>query len=295
MSLLSNHWQAVHPQQPGKVLIYEHYGIAPSIVFRNPNLSVGAKAVYGYLMTFVNAAQAREGDARAWPTRERMMDELNISVNTLTKYLKELKDAELIEVEQNRAVVETEKGGQKSVFARNTYIMQLYVPDPTQCNKKCDTEVRVTESVTLNSCDTQKVNPSNTTLYSNTTSISKTRQDSLVKSSPVDKSVEELPSSQGNELNANFVYLMETIEDISGETLSETDQQVLKQLVCEYGHEDVESATYEYMFQLDLQKGKIKNPIRYIKGVLDKWSVEGKRISDPMEILQRQALAKANS
>lgn len=102
----------------------DQYGIAPAYVFRNDKISIGAKGLYGYLMGFVNGEQARQGDFKSWPSRNRIMKELNISTNTLTKYLKELQQAELIDIEQSRVELENGKLG----FGNNIYIIKLFIP-----------------------------------------------------------------------------------------------------------------------------------------------------------------------
>ena len=147
MADFSSRWTATFPPQEGKVFIFDRYGIAPSVVMRDPRLSVGAKAVYAYLMTYVNSEQVKSGDVKAWPSRDRMMNELGISVNTLTKYVRELRDAELIDVEQTR---EQDDDG-KTVYGRNIYVIHPYIPDPSPHHKNCDTDeaVSITNSVTL--------------------------------------------------------------------------------------------------------------------------------------------------
>ena len=113
-----------HRNQRGsrEVSVFSHYGPAPAVVFRNPNLSPGAKAVYGYLCTFVNSDEVRQGDMKAWPSRRRMERELGISSNTLSKYLRELRDHALIKIQRTRVL----RDG-RVVYGNNLYILQASV------------------------------------------------------------------------------------------------------------------------------------------------------------------------
>jgi hypothetical protein len=171
---MHDRFSVMYPQQEGMAFIYDSFGIMPSVVARNPNLSFGAKAVYAYLSTYVNSELAKRGCVKAWPSRERMMYEMGMSVNTLTKYIRELKENGLIEVEQMR---ESSQDG-KTVYSNNAYVLQLYVPVPSQYHNNYDTEsessepLSVTDFVTLKSCDAQNLNPSNTRSFSNTRSLS---------------------------------------------------------------------------------------------------------------------------
>lgn len=70
------------PEQKGKAFVFQHYGYSPTLVHRNPDLSPGAKGLYSYLSTFVNADQMKQGKLHAWPSRQRILQDMNISVNS---------------------------------------------------------------------------------------------------------------------------------------------------------------------------------------------------------------------
>lgn len=110
------------PNKAGKQPIFKYFGLVPSIVLRDSAISFGAKAVYAYLATYVNAEQVREGKLCAWPSRKRMQKELNMSANTLSKYLKELKENKLIKIEQSR---QTKDG--KHFYGNNIYTLQQHI------------------------------------------------------------------------------------------------------------------------------------------------------------------------
>lgn len=151
------------PKKEGKTFVFSRYGLAPTLVFRNPNLSVTAKAVYGYLSTFINAEQMKKGIFKAWPSRRRILKELNISCNTLSRYLKELKEAGFIKVEQSRTI----KDG-RQVYGNNLYILQPYVEDIDGSGEISTNDQHKPNSFSnsspdrLNSSDSHQVSTSNT-------------------------------------------------------------------------------------------------------------------------------------
>ncbi len=171
------------PEQAGKAFVFQHYGYSPTLVHRNPDLSPGAKGLYSYLSTFVNADQMKQGKLHAWPSRERILQQMNISVNTFGKYLRELKKAGFIRVEQSRKTLKEGKQG----FGNNLYILQTHVTDPSGeeicMSENCETEPSShAESDPRKTCDSLQVNTSNTQGFSTTknnrnTSFSTTRQD----------------------------------------------------------------------------------------------------------------------
>ena len=69
----------------------------PKWVIRHPRLSVGAKALYADIMTY-----ADNGTRSAFPSRERMASDLNVSVSTIGRYIKELESADVIAVSRRR-------------------------------------------------------------------------------------------------------------------------------------------------------------------------------------------------
>lgn len=160
-----NNFPSNFPDQEGKIFVFRHYGLAPSVVFRDPDLSMGAKALYGYLSTFVNASQMKAGVYKAWPSRRRILNELGISVNTLSKYLAELKAAQLLCVNQSRTTIQDGK----QVFGNNEYVFQLYL---TSSAVKAAEDPLLESSVSnldqLVDCDIEELAPSNTQGFNNT-------------------------------------------------------------------------------------------------------------------------------
>ena len=88
------------------------YGILHKSVMLDTELSLQAKAVFAYLVTY-----AGNGDV-AFPSRELMCYHLNINNHTLGKYLKELKEKGYIKVEQVK---------EDGKFSHNVYTLIPYV------------------------------------------------------------------------------------------------------------------------------------------------------------------------
>lgn len=109
------------------------YGLAPALVLRDPSLSMGAKAVYAYLLTFTSSERKD-----VWPGRELMLKELGCNKDTLAKYMAELIGRGLVTVEQAR--------DQGARFQHNIYRIVEWIADSRQpcskipCPKKPDTE-----------------------------------------------------------------------------------------------------------------------------------------------------------
>lgn len=163
-------WAKNTSEQEGKIFLFSHYGLVPSLILRDPELSAMAKAIYSYLLTYVNPEQMKNGSFHAWPSRKRILRELNISVNTLGKYLNELRDANLVVVEQIR---KTLKDG-KQVYGNNLYKLQTHVSESQYQGVVRTPDLPDTEKANsskpdhLKTCDSPKVNTSNTKGLSST-------------------------------------------------------------------------------------------------------------------------------
>lgn len=109
------------------------YGTIPKLVMQDRSLSLGAKAVYAYFCSFTGA-----GDS-CFPSRERICYDLDITKDTLTRHIKNLRDTGYIKVEL------VKDGAQR--FLHNLYIL-CDVVEP--CPKKPDTEKPDTEKPDTN-------------------------------------------------------------------------------------------------------------------------------------------------
>lgn len=89
------------------------YGFISKMVMQDKRLSISAKGLYAYICSF----SGKGNDA--FPSRKKICFDLNISNETLGKYLNELKENNYIDSKQ------TLNNGR---FANNQYIIMLKVP-----------------------------------------------------------------------------------------------------------------------------------------------------------------------
>ncbi len=106
------------------------FGMAPRLVMRDTRLSIEAKAIYCYFQSFAGNAE------KAFPKRETILNELQISKNRYYKYLQELIDYDYVRIQREE--------DENSWKGRNIYVIvanpQSDNPDPpekkTVCNEK---------------------------------------------------------------------------------------------------------------------------------------------------------------
>lgn len=84
----------------------EGFGLVASLVMRDKSISSMAKALYAYLMTFSNRSGA------AWPSTNRILEEMSFSQNSFYKYRSELRDAGFLDW----TTFGREGGGRRTVY-----------------------------------------------------------------------------------------------------------------------------------------------------------------------------------
>lgn len=84
----------------------EGFGLVASLVMRDKSISAMAKLIYAYLMTFSNRSGA------AWPSTNRILEELDLSRNSFYKYRSELRDAGFLDW----TTFGREGGGRRTVY-----------------------------------------------------------------------------------------------------------------------------------------------------------------------------------
>lgn len=82
------------------------YGIVPKVTMRDTRLSIESKAIYAYLCSFAGAGNT------AFPSRELICHELNISINRFNKYKNELVAKGYITIKRERL----ENGFSKNIY-----------------------------------------------------------------------------------------------------------------------------------------------------------------------------------
>lgn len=75
-------------------IMAQGYGLNPKLVMRDKRLSPEAKCIYAYFSSFAGAGN------QAFPSRDLMLDELNMSIKRYYKYLKELLECDYIRIER---------------------------------------------------------------------------------------------------------------------------------------------------------------------------------------------------
>ena len=85
------------------------YGLIKRNIMRDQTISIQAKAIYSYLISFAGNSMT------AFPSQKLMSEELGISDKTLKKYLNELKECGLVTV--------TQKRNNQGTFNRNIYTL----------------------------------------------------------------------------------------------------------------------------------------------------------------------------
>lgn len=97
------------------------YGFIAKSVMQDNQLSLQAKGLYAYLCSYSGKGKD------VFPSRKKMCFDLNITNDTLGKYLKELKESNYIQITQSK---------NESRFSNNIYKINLNLP----CTKISDTE-----------------------------------------------------------------------------------------------------------------------------------------------------------
>lgn len=144
-----------------------NYGILPKNVMKDKKISLGAKGVFAYLCAYAG------NEDHSFPGRDLITYELNISKDTLTKYMKELKDNNYIVVKQNK-----NNGGK---FSNNIYYINPEQKEIEPCPKFSDTKSSDTNSLDTKSSDTKNLDITNNNITSNNiTSNSSTTTTELV-------------------------------------------------------------------------------------------------------------------
>lgn len=91
----------------------EGYGRISKSVMKSRLISNGAKSVYAYLCAYCGS------DNICYPSQETIRRELDISRDTLSKYLRELAECGYITVTQEK---------ENGKFSRNVYKVEQYPP-----------------------------------------------------------------------------------------------------------------------------------------------------------------------
>lgn len=88
-------------------IMSQGFGLSPKIVMRDQRLTIEAKAIYSYIVSFAG------GGNQSFPGRDMMVEELGISVKRYYKHLQLLIDCDYLHIEREK--------GENGMFGRNIY------------------------------------------------------------------------------------------------------------------------------------------------------------------------------
>lgn len=119
--------------------IYEKgYGKIPKLVMQDNGLHINSKAIYAYLCSYAGV------ENRCYPSRKKICSDLGISVDTFTKYLKELTGSGYLTVTQEK---------EHGKFSRNVYTLCEIV---SPCEESPYPKISDTETAVHGQSDTKK-------------------------------------------------------------------------------------------------------------------------------------------
>lgn len=88
-------------------IMSQGFGLSPKIVMRDQRLTIEAKAIYSYIVSFAG------GGNQSFPGRDMMVEELGISVKRYYKHLQLLIECDYLRIEREK--------GENGMFGRNIY------------------------------------------------------------------------------------------------------------------------------------------------------------------------------
>ena len=172
------------------------FGIVPKNLMRDNEVSLQAKAVFGYLACYANR------DFECFPSRELMCKDLKCGKDTLSKYIKELKEHGYLEVTQAK---------DNGKFARNIYHL---IP----CPKKQGTDIEDTVSRSLTIPEINNTNNKNN-IYTDKKKTTKEVRHKYGEFKNVllsDKDLEKLKTEYGEELVEKYIKKMDEWIELNG-------------------------------------------------------------------------------
>lgn len=88
-------------------IMSQGFGLSPKIVMRDQRLTIEAKAIYSYIVSFAGAGN------QSFPGRDMMVEELGISIKRYYKHLQLLIECDYLRIEREK--------GENGMFGRNIY------------------------------------------------------------------------------------------------------------------------------------------------------------------------------
>lgn len=178
------------------------YGLIPKLLTRDKDLTIEAKAIYGYLASFAGNAQ------QSFPSVSLICSELNISEKRFTKHRKLLIDKGYIEIKRNR---KDDGNG----FSNNIYILKQQIPYTVNSYAY--------ESLAYQNVGEQNVGKQNVGTNSNSSNINSINNNSIKKEQREEREKETPPSPV---IDKDFKTLQTFFDANIGKRNFTTDQEL---------------------------------------------------------------------
>ena len=178
------------------------YGLIPKLLTRDKDLTIEAKAIYGYLASFAGNAQ------QSFPSVSLICSELNISEKRFTKHRKLLIDKGYIEIKRNR---KDDGNG----FSNNIYILKQQIPYTVNSYAY--------ESLAYQNVGEQNVGKQNVGTNSNSSNINSINNNSIKKEQREEREEETPPSPV---IDKDFQTLQTFFDENIGKRNFTTDKEL---------------------------------------------------------------------
>ena len=246
-----------------------------AIIFGYSNVSSQAKMTYIALTSFDWEIKGKS-KGYCFPSQKTLAGLLGVSEKTIRRHLEELVDAGLIVVR---------KRGRNNVY----WFADLAKEEVEECKDKLgikDNKQDKPDTIQDNVVPLKKKN-SKTTLKDQTV----TRV--TIVSSQVSVIEDDNTSNPNNETLAALKAMKTNYELYMNREPSQLEQRYWITLAKNYSLDDLEDAFGEYVLQRDIRH--IHAPLRYVAGILKRWTIEGKRLTDVFSFMQRLSMASASA
>lgn len=254
-----------------------------TLVFAYPNLSDGAKLTYIVLDAYDWPDSTGESKGYVFPYQSTLAKVRGCTVRTIQRHLDELMISELITVETF-----TTANGKRNVYwiedaSDEEFQRYLDLMSKPKLDGGDDKNVVTHRDKNVVTGDDKNVVYKDNKLKDN-------EEEGLDKTSGQVQSlsVDEITVTTGESVvpDEKAAARVEAVfAEIMNRKPTTTERAHLKRLLTKYDPNDVETALFELMVQRDQRH--VKNPSRYLEGILDTWQREGRRTTDIVEHLRK--------
>lgn len=241
-----------------KIVHDNGYGIIKRSIMRNQKLSIEAKAIYSYLVSFAGTHM------KAYPSIKLMCKELNISEKRFHKYKNELIEAGHLTIERER----TENG-----FSNNIYILH----DEAVTVQNVPLQNVTLQNVTLQNGMTNNNSINNNSINNNNINTTTTTN----RTNNINSAYHESNSSSSGGVDEEFKELINKWHGLGFGAITERNTEMILDWLNKYD-KDLISEVINYAHDMN-----IKNS-RYVNAIL-------KRLQNDNITTREQFIADTNS